>query len=417
MINNISKLKDWQIKKLPEVVFFQEGPGVRNNQYTQTGVKLLNVANLVEGQVVLENTNRYISEEEAYGKYNHFLVDEGDLIIASSGIKVEYFDKKMGFVKKEHLPLCMNTSTIRFKSLDNGNLNLKYFSYFLKSIYFKKQIARLITGSAQLNFGPSHLKQIDVIVPPINIQNNIVNILDKSKYLIDKRKEQIESLDELVKSKFIEMFGNPLTNSKKQNLIKLSECIKEKGDLVDGPFGSSVNTKVDYIDDGEIPVIRTKNVNMMSFNSTDLKFMTREKYESVIRSQVLPGDIILTKVGTIGNVCIFPEIYKEAVLSTTGSCRIRVNEDKINKIFLAYYLIYYREKLLDIASAGVQPFLNMNHIKNLDIFYVECELQNQFADFVKQVDKLKFEMEKSLKELEDNFNSLMQKAFKGELFD
>ena len=67
MINNISKLKDWQIKKLPEVVFFQEGPGVRNNQYTQTGVKLLNVANLVEGQVVLENTNRYISEEEAYG--------------------------------------------------------------------------------------------------------------------------------------------------------------------------------------------------------------------------------------------------------------------------------------------------------------------------------------------------------------
>ena len=114
MINNISKLKDWQIKKLPEVVFFQEGPGVRNNQYTQTGVKLLNVANLVEGQVVLENTNRYISEEEAYGKYNHFLVDEGDLIIASSGIKVEYFDKKMGFVKKEHLPLCMNTSTIKF---------------------------------------------------------------------------------------------------------------------------------------------------------------------------------------------------------------------------------------------------------------------------------------------------------------
>ena len=214
MINNISKLKDWQIKKLPEVVFFQEGPGVRNNQYTQTGVKLLNVANLVEGQVVLENTNRYISEEEAYGKYNHFLVDEGDLIIASSGIKVEYFDKKMGFVKKEHLPLCMNTSTIRFKSLDNGNLNLKYFSYFLKSIYFKKQIARLITGSAQLNFGPSHLKQIDVIVPPINIQNNIVNILDKSKYLIDKRKEQIESLDELVKSKFIEIFGDPVSNPK-----------------------------------------------------------------------------------------------------------------------------------------------------------------------------------------------------------
>lgn len=98
---------------LPDVVFFQEGPGVRNTQYVDDGIKLLNVANLQDGKVDLSTSGRYISEEEAYGKYKHFLVDEGDLVIASSGIKVEYFDKKMGFIKKEHLPLCMNTSTIR----------------------------------------------------------------------------------------------------------------------------------------------------------------------------------------------------------------------------------------------------------------------------------------------------------------
>ena len=78
----------------PDVVWFQEGPGVRNTQYTETGVKLLNVTNLIDEKVDISNTNRYISEEEAYGKYKHFLVDKGDLIIASSGIKVEYFDKK-----------------------------------------------------------------------------------------------------------------------------------------------------------------------------------------------------------------------------------------------------------------------------------------------------------------------------------
>ena len=91
--------------KLPDMVWFQEGPGVRKYQYTSSGVKLLNVANLHDGKLDLSNTNRFISKEEAYGRYKHFLVDSGDLIIASSGIKVESFDKKIGFVSKEHLPL------------------------------------------------------------------------------------------------------------------------------------------------------------------------------------------------------------------------------------------------------------------------------------------------------------------------
>lgn len=86
-------------------------------------------------------------------------MDDGDFIIASSGIKVEYFDKKMGFVSGVQLPLCMNTSTIRFKVLDKNILDIRYFMYFLKTDQFKQQLSREITGSAQLNFGPSHLKK------------------------------------------------------------------------------------------------------------------------------------------------------------------------------------------------------------------------------------------------------------------
>ena len=69
--------------KIPEVLFFQEGPGVRNTQYTNEGVKLLNVANLVDGKVDLSTSDRYISEDEAYGKYSHFLCDDGDFIVES----------------------------------------------------------------------------------------------------------------------------------------------------------------------------------------------------------------------------------------------------------------------------------------------------------------------------------------------
>ena len=149
----------------------------------------------------------------------------------------------------------------------------------------------------------------------------------------------------------------------------------------------------------------------MEFSSQELKFMRREKYETLIRSQVLPGDILLSKVGTIGNVCIFPDNYKEAILSTTGSTRIRIDNNKMNTIFTAYNLLYIKTKLNKIASTGVQPFLNMSHVKDIDLIKPPLELQNKFANFVIHVDKQKFEFEKQLKKLEELQASLMQEYF------
>ena len=200
--------------KISEMLFFQEGPGVRNTQYTSSGVKLLNVANLVDGKVDLSTSDRYISEDEAYGKYRHFLCDEGDFIVASSGIKVDYIDKKMGFISKEMLPLCMNTSTIRFKVLDDSKLNIRYFMYFLKSTAFKKQLAKQITGSAQLNYGPSHLKQMTFPLIDIETQNDLVRKLDNIVRIIDKKNACLKKYDELVKARFVEMFGDVYKSSK-----------------------------------------------------------------------------------------------------------------------------------------------------------------------------------------------------------
>ena len=411
MIDNIAKLKGWKIDKIPNILFFQEGPGIRNNQYTQSGVKLLNVANLQDGNLILENTQRYISEDEAYGKYRHFLVDEGDLVIASSGIKVEYFDKKMGFAKKEHLPLCMNTSTIRFKTLDKDILNLKYFSYFLKTNYFKKQISRLITGSAQLNFGPSHLKQINVIVPPIDIQNSIIDILDKSQELIDKRKEQIYTLDKLVKSKFIEMFGNPVSNPKEWNVDKLGEI-----SLV----GSSKRVFVDELANEGIPFYRGTEIGALSTGEQiePTLFITKEHYDKLKDSAGVPaiGDLLMPSICPDGRIwCVdseMPFYFKDGRVLW-----IHLENSAIDSMFLKHML---REKFNrdynKIASGTTFAELKIFALKDLDIIMPPIELQNQFASFVKQVDKLKFKMKDSLKELEDNFNSLMQKAFKGELF-
>ena len=197
---------EWKTMRLNEIVFYQEGPGVRNYQYTKKGVKLLNVGNFVKNVLNLDNTDRYISEDEAYGKYNHFLVDEGDLLIACSGIKAEYFDEKIAFAEKKHLPLCMNTSTMRFKSLDENILNLKYLKCYFQTESFKKQVFSVMTGSAQFNFGPTHLKYFKIPIPSIDEQKEIYKLFGSVDDKISMINQELDKVNEFKKSLLQQMF-------------------------------------------------------------------------------------------------------------------------------------------------------------------------------------------------------------------
>ena len=313
------------------------------------------------------------------GRWNSYNVDANTVTISEGG-------NSSGYVNFIAEPFWCGAHCYY---LYEGPKNTKYLYYALKSQ--QERLFAIRSGACMPNIKKADLGKFEIeFESDQKKQNEIVAVLSKAESVIDKRKKEIERLDNLIKARFVELFGDPV-HSEKYGTRKLSSCIADKADMVDGPFGSQVNTKVDYIKDGEIPVIRTINVKMMSFSSVDLKYMTREKYETVIRSQVLPGDVILTKVGTIGNVCIFPDLFKEAVLSTTGSCRIRVDNSIVNTKFFAYNLMYLKGKLLEIASAGVQPFLNMNHVKNVDILDVPLAKQIEFVDFVNQVDKSKFD--------------------------
>lgn len=201
---------EWRIRILNEITFYQEGPGVRNYQYTKEGVKLLNVGNFVNNALELDNTDKYISNEEAYGKYKHFLVDEGDLLIACSGIKAEYFDEKIAFAENKHLPLCMNTSTMRFKSLDENTLNLRYLKYYFQTQSFKKQVFQVMTGSAQFNFGPTHLKYFKIPIPCLDEQIKIYQMFESIDIKILNIYREIMKVKEFKKGLLQQMFDNML---------------------------------------------------------------------------------------------------------------------------------------------------------------------------------------------------------------
>jgi restriction endonuclease S subunit len=158
--------KHWSVKSLPEVAFFQEGPGVRKWQFRSTGIKLINVGNIVDGQLDLSKTDRHLDKEEVEKTYSHFLLNAGDLVMATSGVTWG----KVAFIDTNHLPLCMNTSVVRFRPLESNACNPIFLRAFLETQAFRHQIEKLITGSAQPNFGPSHLKLIRLPFPPLLLQ-------------------------------------------------------------------------------------------------------------------------------------------------------------------------------------------------------------------------------------------------------
>ena len=363
---------------IPDVLFFQEGPGVRNTQYTIVGVKLLNVANLVDGKIDLSTSDRYISEKEAYGKYKHFLCDAGDFIIASSGIKVEYIDKKMGFVDESMLPLCMNTSTIRFKVLDEKQLRIRYFMYYLKSEHFKQQLFKQITGSAQLNYGPSHLKKMIMPLIDLNDQDEIVSCMDKVQNIIEKRQQELYRLDDLIKARFVEMFESV------QETCEIGYYIKA---LIAGKSLAGES-------ECENKVLKTGAVSFDYFDASQIKNLPVD-YKPQKEHLVNVGDLIISRMNTaeltgatayvwsVPDKVYIPDRLWKAIL-----------EEKCNPIFVWQMLIQpsTKEQIQRECSgtSGSMKNISKAGMLGIKVKKVNIDMQNDFADFVKQVDKSKF---------------------------
>lgn len=295
-----------------------------------------------------------------------------------------------------------------FKNLicNENIVNPEYIYYWLSSQ--TEYLNSLGRGATFKEISKKIVEDIEIPIPELDNQNKIVEILKKSEKLIDKRKEQIEALDELVKSQFIEMFGDPVINPYNWNKEELGIIC----DVRDGTHDSP-----QYVSEG-YPLITSKNIINGIVDFQNVNYISKEDLDSINkRSKVDNGDIIMPMIGTIGNPVI---VNSDKEFAIKNVALIKFNENSlITNIFVRTLLEshYFEYVISQNKRGGTQKFISLGDIRKLKVIVPPVKLQNQFASFIKQVDKLKFEMEKSLKELEDNFSSLMQKAFSGELFN
>lgn len=289
------------------------------------------------------------------------------------------------------------------------DINNKFLYYYL--ITMKEELNSKATGSTFKAINKSILEEVTIPNISIDKQNNIVKVLDKAQELIDKRREQIEDLDKLIKSQFIEMFGDPVSNPKGWKCDELKNVTLK---ITDGKHGDCENEE-----NSGYYFISAKDINDRKICTENSRQITKNDFdETNKRTMLQSGDIVIVNTGaTIGKTAIATSEDVSKNLTFQKSVAIvTVDTEKLLSEFLEQYIIFDRDRIYNNASGSAQKNWLLSQMRSYKIILPPVELQNRFVNFVKEVDKLKFEMVKSLKELEDNFSSLMQKAFKGELF-
>ena len=312
----------WRTVPFPEVVFFQEGPGIRNWQYRDTGIPFVNIRCLVDGRLDRLSMN-CLDPREVEEKYRHFLLDTGDYVVSSSGTI-----GRLAEVQSEDLPCMLNTSVIRMRPKYSNVLDRRFLRYFLASSFFITQINSFASGSVQVNYGPTHLKQMWIVVPPLHEQRAIAHILGTLDDKIELNRRMNETLEAMARALFKSWFVDfdpvrakmagrdpglpqPLADLFPNRLVdsELGEIpegwvVGVLDDTVELLSGGTPRTTVSNYWDGDIPWYTAKDAPTLSdvFVLCTEKTITLAGVENSATKILPAGTTIITARGTVGRL-------------------------------------------------------------------------------------------------------------------
>jgi len=297
---------------------------------------------------------------------------------------------------------------------DEGLADPWYVFHYLRSRLPEFLAKRL--GGAQPNISQQIVKRTRVPLPPLPEQRRIAAILDKADAIRRKRRQAIQLTEELLRSAFLDLFGDPVTNPKGWESSTIGEISGGKRLIVDGPFGSSLKPEC-YVESG-VRVIRNFNIKPDRFDNSEFKFVTSQKFLEIKRSEVLAGDILISTKGTIGNVCVMPAFDGSSVLSASGTVRIRLPKESpvIPEIVVAQMISdRYQQYIRGFEAGSNQKYLNLTGIKKMRLMVPPISLQHRFRKLRAAVWNQLENIQTAQNEFIDLSNSLVHRAFSGRL--
>jgi Restriction endonuclease S subunits len=309
----------------------------------------------------------------------------------------------IGLLAINKIPVCTNQG---FKSLIPGkDVNVEYLYYVLKANVSSLQAKG--NGVTFKELAKPAVENFEVPLPPLDDQIRIAHLLGKVEGLIAQRKQHLQQLDDLLKSVFLEMFGDPVRNEKGWERRALSDITEQ---VVDCP-----HTTPRWTNEGVV-CLRTSNLGVGFWIWTDTRFVDEAQYRSrTTRSELIEGDIVLSREGTVG----IAAMVKKGMKVCMGQRLVQVRSNPLLTIpqyILRLLLIELAPKRISSVMAGsTSQHLNLKDLRSLGCILPPLALQNQFSAIADKVEALKSRYQQSLTDLEALYGVLSQQAFKGEL--
>lgn len=376
-------------------------------------------------EVITDVTSKFrkikASEYKAEGRFK--IIDQGqkeiagytddESLINKTHSPIIVFGDHTRALKYEESPIVLGADGAKALAINPKLANALYIFYYLRSINLKEA-----GYSRHFKF----LKQVEIPIPEkdgkpnLDDQKRIAHLLGKVEGLIARRKQHLQQLDDLLKSVFLEMFGDPIVNPRKFPVRKLSEFyINPKEGTKCGPFGSALK-KEEFVDSG-VPVWNMDNIDPAGRMVLPFRlWITEEKYKKLSSYSVIDGDIIISRAGTVGKMCVARMNGDEAAIISTNLIRLRLG-NKLRSLHVVSLMTYCKGRVgrLKTGADGAFTHMNTGILDNLEFPYPPIELQDQFTIIVEKVKMIESRYQQSLIDLESLYGALSQKAFKGEL--
>lgn len=397
-------MKKIRLRDVADVITKGTTPTSIGYEFVNKGINFIKVESITEDGAFIENKFAYITDE-CNKKLSRSQLQENDILFSIAGAI-----GRVAIVDKNILPANTNQALAIIR-LHKGVYEYNFLKYILKSPAISKQFEKQKQGVAQINLSLKNIGDFEIPVISIEQQKKIADEFDKVTVLIDKRKRQLEKLDELVKSRFIEMFGDPNSNEKEWTVSTLGEYMTLLTDFsANGSYELLDSNVVMYDEPNYAVMVRTTDLE--AGNLTDgVKYIDRTAYELLSKSKLYGGELIMNKIGSAGKIYIMPQIDKPASLGR-NAFMFRF-DDRINMVYL-YALLssdYGTKEIQQYVRGAVTKTITKESTRSIRVIVPPIELQEQYATFVEQVDKSKFEIKQSLEKLELLKKALMQKYF------
>ena len=295
------------------------------------------------------------------------------------------------------VPMCTNQDIVSLENIDDNKFDKKYILYCIKN--YKKYLESQKRGATIQGITVSSIKNINIPLTSLNEQKRIAAILDKATELIALRKQQIEKLDLLVKSRFIEMFG---TLPNKDYVFLEEMCVL----ITDG-----THQPPKFVKEG-IPFLFVSNIVKNTITYDTEKYITEENYiELIKRTPVEIGDILFSTVGSYGHPAVVK--YDRPFCFQRHIAYLKPKKELVNSEYLHSALLSVDgQRQIEARVKGVaQKTLNLSEIRNIRLPLPSMKQQLSFASFIQKVDKTKSTLQQSLEKLELNYKALMQTYF------